>query len=172
MFLPNGDLVYRASESGKNYIYTRHQDGSGRKQLLDEAILDLTAVSPDGRWIVVLQKDETDKDHPYRTLAYPNGEGKPVTLCNLCYLAWSMDGKYLAVQFHPSPQSPETYLLPVSAERGLPDLPLEGLSDPEDSKKVNRVTILPKGVDSVLGPGRYSYTIMNIRRNIYRIPIS
>jgi eukaryotic-like serine/threonine-protein kinase len=172
MFLPNGNLVYRVSEGGKNYIYTRQREGSGRKKLLDEAILDLTAVSPDGRWIAVLQKDDTDKDHPYRTLAYPTGGGKPVTLCALCYLGWSADGKYLAVQFQPPPHSVETYLLPVSAERGLPDLPPGGLSGPEDSRKMNRVTVLPKSVDSVLGPEKYSYTITNIRRNIYRIPTS
>jgi eukaryotic-like serine/threonine-protein kinase len=171
IFLPNGDLVYRAGEGGKNYIYTRQRDGSGRKKLLEEAILDLTAVSPDGRWIAVLEKDDTDKDHPYRTLAYPNGGGKPVTLCALCFLRWSVDGKYLIVQFRPAPHSVETYSWPVSAERGLPDLPPEGLSGPEDSRKTNRVTVLPKGVDSVLGE-KYSYTITNVRRNIYRIPIS
>ncbi len=172
MFLPNGDLVYRGSEGGKNYIYTRQRSGSGKKKLIEEAILDLTAVSPDGRWIAVLQKDDRDKDHPYRTLAYPTGGGKPVILCALCYLRWSVDGKYLAVQFHPTPHSVETYLLPVSAERGVPDLPPEGLSGPEDSRKTNRVTVLPKGVDTALGPEKYSYTITNVRRNIYRIPIS
>jgi eukaryotic-like serine/threonine-protein kinase len=172
VFLPNGDLVYRASEGGKNYIYTRHRDGSGRKKLIEEAILDLTAVSPDGRWIAVLQKDDTNRDHPYRTLAYPAGGGKPVILCALCYLHWSVDGKYLAVQFLPMPHSVETYLLPVRSGRQLPDLPPEGLSGPEDSSKANRVTVLPKGVDSVLGPEKYSYTETNIRRNIYRIPIS
>jgi len=172
MFLRNGELVYRASEHGKNYIYTRQGDGSGRKKLLEEAILDLTAVSPDGRWIAVLEKDDTDKDHPYRTLAYPTGGGKPVTLCALCFLWWSIDGKYLAVQFHPPLHSLETYLLPVSAERGLPDLPPGGLSGPEDATKANRVTVLPKGADSAFGPEKYSYTITNVRRNIYRIPIS
>jgi serine/threonine protein kinase/Tol biopolymer transport system component len=123
IFLPNGSLVYRASEGGKNYIYTRQLDGADRKKLLEQAILDLTAVSPDGRWIAVLEKDDTDKDHPYRTLAYPTGGGKPVTLCALCYLHWSLDGKYMAFQFPPPPHSEETFLLPVSAERGLPDLP-------------------------------------------------
>jgi eukaryotic-like serine/threonine-protein kinase len=173
MFLPNGDLVYRASEGGRNYIYTRQMGGAGRKRLLEQAILDLDAVSPDGRWIAVLEKDDTDKDHPYRTLAYPIGGGKPVTLCALCYLNWSVDGKYLAVQFHPAPHSEETFLLPVSAEHGLlPDLPPEGLTTPEDSRKAHRVSVLTKGVDSEFGPEKYSYTITNIRRNIYRIPIS
>jgi eukaryotic-like serine/threonine-protein kinase len=171
MFLPNGDLVYRASEGGKNYIYTRLLNGAGRKKLLEQPILDLTAVSPDGRWIAVLEKDDTDKDHPYRTLAYPTRGGKPVTLCAMCYLTWSLDGKYLAIQFHPAPHSEETFLLPASVERGLPDLPPEGLGGPEDSRNAHRVTVVPKGLDSEFGPEKYSYTITNVRRNIYRIPI-
>jgi serine/threonine protein kinase/Tol biopolymer transport system component len=173
MFLPNGDLVYRASEGGKNYIYTRHPDGTGRKKLLEQAILDLTAVSPDGRWLAVLQKNDADKDHPYRTLAYPNGGGKPVTLCALCLVNWTVDGKYLAIQLRlPRNQQSPTYLLPVGGKSGLPELPPEGLSGPEDSKKSNRGMMLPGEVDSVLEPEKYSYTITNIRRNIYRIPIS
>lgn len=172
MFLPNGNLVYRASEGGKNYIYTRQPAGSGRKKLLEEAILDLTAVSPDGRWIVVFQKDDADKDHPYRTVAYPNGPGKPVMMCAACLVNWSLDGKYLFLQLGLPPNSlSQTYFLPVSGERGLPELPPDGLSGPEDLKKSNARMVLPR-VDSALGPEKYSYTITNIRRNIYRIPTS
>ena len=172
VFAPNGDLIYRASEGGKNFVYTRHQDGSGRKKLLEEGILVLFAVSPDGRWIWFLQKQDTDKDHPYRTVAYPLGAGSPVVICRVaCSVDWSVDGKYLALQFRPKDHY-ETYLLTVSGERGLPDLPLEGLSGPEDLKKSNRATVLPRGVDSVLDSEKYSYTITNVRRNIYRIPIN
>ena len=173
MFLPNEDLVYRAGEGGKNYIYTRHRDGSGRKKLLDETILDLSAVSPDGRWIAVLQTDDANKDHPYRTMAYPNGGGKPVMLCAFCIVWWSVDGKYLTFRFQPLPNSTvQTYLLPVSGEHGLPVLPPEGLGGPEDLNKSGRVIAVPSEVDSVLGPNDYSYTMTNIRRNIYKIPIS
>jgi eukaryotic-like serine/threonine-protein kinase len=172
MFLPNGNLVYRASEHGKNYIYTRQPDGSGRRKLLQGAILDLTAVSPDGRWIVVLQKDDADKDHPYRTLAYPNGvAGNPVTLCAMCLVSWSVGGRYLVMQLGLPPETSQTYLLPVSGGRGLPELPPDGLSSPEDLRRLHG-EMLPRKVDSLLGPEKYSYTITSVRRNIYRIPIS
>jgi eukaryotic-like serine/threonine-protein kinase len=174
MFLPHGNLIYRASEGGKNYIYTRQQDGSGREKLLGEAIIDLLAVSTDGRWIMVFQKDDKDKDHPYRTVAYPNGGGTPVVVCPSCFAWWSVDGKYMFFQFGAAPahdSHSQTYLLPVSGERGLPEFPPDGLGGPEDLKKSSRVIVLPRGVDSVLGPDNYSYTVTNIRRNIYRIPI-
>ena len=69
-----------AIEGGRNYIYTRQQDGSSRKKLLEKETLDLNSVSPDGRWIMVHQKDDTDKDHPDRKLAYPNDGGRPVVV--------------------------------------------------------------------------------------------
>jgi WD40-like Beta Propeller Repeat len=175
MFLPNGNLVYRASEGGKNYIYTRQQDGSGRKKLLEEVIIDLLTVSPDGRWIMVFQKDDKDKNKPYRTMAYPNGEGRPVVVCPSCFASWSVDGKYLFLQFGPiSGPKPDlqAYLLPLSGERRLPEFPPDGLNGPEDLKKSSRVIVLPRGAESVLGPEKYSYSIRSIRRNIYRIPIS
>ena len=59
----------------------------------------------------------------------------------------------------------------MSGERGLPQLPPEGLSGPEDLRKSNGVMVPPR-VDSALGLEKYSYTVTNIRRNIYRIPIS
>jgi hypothetical protein len=45
------------------------------------------------------------------------------------------------------------------------------LGGPEDLKTSSKGMVLPREVDSVLGPENYSYTITNIRRNIYRIPI-
>jgi serine/threonine protein kinase/Tol biopolymer transport system component len=175
MFLPNGNLIYRASEGGRNYVYTRQQDGTGREKWLEKEIMDLQSVSPDGRWIIVFQKDDTDKEHPYRTVAYPNGGGKPEVVCATCNLWWSVDGKYEFLQFAPTlgpdPYS-KNYLLPVIGKRGLPELPPDGLSGPEDLKQSTMITVLPRGVDSVLGPEKYSYTITNTRRNIYRIPIS
>ena len=172
-FLPNGDLIYRASEGGKNYIYTRRQDGVGRKKLLEEPILDLGAVSPDGRWVMVWQKEDKDKDHPYRMRAYPNGGGTPVVVCrSLCQGSWSVDGKYLylSLQFGPMDNG-QTYLFPVRSEVGLPKLPPEGLGKPEDLKEASTSTVLPQFADSMLGPEKYSYTRATVRRNIYRIPI-
>jgi len=93
-------------------------------------------------------------------------------MCAACVVSWSVDGKYLILQFGLPPDSlSETYLLLVSGERGLPELPPEGLSGPQDLRKSNG-TIVPPRVDSALGPEKYSYTVTNTRRNIYRIPIS
>ena len=51
-FLPNGDLVFRAIEGGSNFLYRMKTDGTGRRKISSERIVDITSVSPDGRWVV------------------------------------------------------------------------------------------------------------------------
>ncbi len=170
-FLPDGDLIYRATESGKNYVYTRKQDGSGRHKLRDEPILELPAVSPDGRWISLSQRNDKDKDHPYQVVAYPIGGGNPVLICStLCIAGWNIDGKYMSLQFGANLDR-RTLLLPTRRETGLPQLPPDGLG-PEELQTVNgKNNFLPVAADSLVGPDKYCYTKTTTRRNIYRVPI-
>jgi serine/threonine protein kinase/Tol biopolymer transport system component len=51
-FLPNGDLLFRAIEGGSSYLYRMKTDGTGRRKITSERILDIASVSPDGRWVV------------------------------------------------------------------------------------------------------------------------
>ena len=73
-------------------------------------ILDLDAVPPNGKWTPTVQNT-------------PFGKALPGCLHHSDTPAF--DGKYLALQFELG--NSQTYLLPVSGERGLPELPQEGL---------------------------------------------
>ena len=173
--LPNGDLVYRDAKNGKNYIYTRKQDGSGRRKLFDEPILELESVSPDGRWTIVTERDDQDKDVPYHEVAYPTAGGRPVAICQaICTVFWSIDGKYLQVQFGANRAAEtfsDTFLMQVRQATGLPDLPPDGLHRSRDLKGVVERIPGSRAVDSVIGPEKYSYTVSATRRNIFRIPV-
>jgi len=79
-FLPDGDLIYRANRGGKNYLYTKKQDGSGERKLVNEPILDVETLSPDGKWVVATRSDNEDEEHPYRVLAYQPGKEHAVVL--------------------------------------------------------------------------------------------
>ena len=170
--LPNGEIIYRSSDDGGNYVYTRKQDGSGRRKMFEEPILDLMAVSPDGRWITFAQKSNDDKDHPYRSVAYPIDGGTPVVICaTLCEEDWTADGTYLMVLLGSrGADDALTGFLPVG-KTGLPELPAGGLRGPDDLKAASKSTLLPRGLDSAMSPQRYSFTRTTVRRNIYRVPI-
>jgi Tol biopolymer transport system component len=168
-FTLGGDLIYRASENGKNYLYRRKLDGSGRQRLMDTDLFSVGTVSPDGRWTMVGLKQDQDQKYPIHVMAYPNGGGSPVVVCRtLCIAGWSVDGKFFQVQIGANREW-ESFLLPIKKETGLPELPKEGL---EESKELKGIVKFPLGgADTVMGPEKYAYTKINVRRNIYRVPL-
>ncbi|HLZ93262.1 MAG TPA: protein kinase [Candidatus Acidoferrum sp.] len=167
-FLSNGDLIYRANRSGKNYLYTKKQDGTGERKLMDQPILDLAALSPDGRWAVVALSNVKDEEHPYQVLAYPTGEGSPVALCRtLCTVDWDKSGTHMTFRF----QDTNTYFIATDNSRGLPKLPAAGVLSAQELQTLNKVKAVSVQVESAMGPDSYSYTRTSIRRNLYRIPI-
>lgn len=169
-FLPDGDLVLRAIEGSQNFLVRTHPDGTGRKKITPDPILDLYSVSPDGRWAVVAVKDN-DPEHTAVVAAYPIDGGPAVRVCDFyCGGNWDVTGKFFYLTFS-SPEGFFTYMLPVNPARGIPDLPASGFRAAEDVKADKRMIVVQQAVDSAWGPNYYSYTRQNTRRNIYRIPL-
>jgi eukaryotic-like serine/threonine-protein kinase len=170
-FLPGGDIVYRSIEKGKNYLFTQKLDGSAKRKMIDQAILEVRDVSPDGRWTTVIQRDDQDHpDQPLSTVLYANSGGVAVSLCRAyCLTQWSQDGKYLEVQMNDADPA-HAYLLPVRKETGLPGLPREGLTVDDFSKQLGQLVRFPIA-ESIFSLNTYSYLRTSTRRNIFRIPI-
>jgi hypothetical protein len=167
-FLPQGDVIFRSIENGRNFLYRMRPDGSGRQKIDPEPIFDFIATSPDGRWAVVQTKGP-DEQHPYSVIAYPVEGGQSVRLCNsLCWGGWNTGGKFFYLMFG---GDQHTYVLPVSASRGLPDLPAKGVVGGADLKTINIVAVIPHHFHSATGLDSYSYTEESTQRNIYRIPL-
>jgi eukaryotic-like serine/threonine-protein kinase len=166
-FFPNGDVVYRGQEGGKNYLYARKPDGSGRRKLSEDPILNLNSISPDGKWANIARRNDRDPEHSALLAAHPIAGGDEVVFCRmLCLANWSLDGKYLYIF-----GGPKSYLFAVKKETGLPELPKEGFGTEDELRKAKGAYELPAEVDSLIGPGNYAYTRTNVRRNIYRVPI-
>ena len=169
-FLPNGDLVFRGSRDGSNYLFTRKQDGSGEKKVLEQPILDFLALSPSGKWAMIGQKESKDEDRPYRLLAYPMGGGTGIPLCrSICTGGWDPSETHLFLSFLEG--GAETYFLPMGNHSELPKLPEQGLNKGEELKGAAGVTIEPHWVESAMASHVYSFTRATNRRNLYRITI-
>jgi eukaryotic-like serine/threonine-protein kinase len=171
-FLPNGEIIYRTNESGKNYVYTQKADGTGKRRVIDDPILELGPVSPDGRWTVVLQRDDNDLEHPYRTAAYPNAGGQARVMCRtLCFARWSEDGKYMEVSLE-TPAGFRATLLPVKRDSVFPDIPKDGFAQGVAAKELEKGITMRDWAESLLSADKYSYTQTKVSRNIFRVPIS
>jgi len=170
-FLPDGDLIYRANRGGKNYLYTKKQDGTNERKIVDEAILDLLTVSPDGKWAIAARSNDKDEEHLTPALAYPIGAGTPVVLCRTpCWTGWDASGTHMFFVFWDGKDT-NTYFLPTENGRGVPKLPAGGVLSGQELRALGKVKVVPIQAESVMTPDLYSYTRTSIRRNLYRIPI-
>ena len=167
-FLPNGDLIFRAIEGGSSFLYRMKTDGTGRRKITSERILDIASVSPDGRWVVA-GSPNSDEEHPASMKAFRVDGGASVPLCaDYCVLSWDTAGRYAYLSFLPYGTS--SYSLPVMHDLGLPKLPPGGARRQDFINAKTNITI-PQSVQSAVSPFFYAYTREATRRNLYRIQL-
>ena len=124
-FLPNGDLIFRAIEGGSSFLYRMKTDGTDRRKITSERILDIASVSPDGRWVVA-GAPNSDEEHPASMKAFPVDGGASVPLClDYCVVNWDTSGRYAYFSFMPEGSS--SFSVAVMHDR-LPKLPAGGAS--------------------------------------------
>jgi serine/threonine protein kinase len=167
-FLTDGDIIFRAIEGGSNFLYRMKADGTGRSKITSEPILDVSAVSPDDRWVVALSTG-SDEEHTVGRTAFAMDGSAVVPLCLLyCEFNWDNSGKFVYIDVLPNGGS--SYLLPVAHDTGLPKLPPAGISGIPDLTNAKGPPI-PFFVQSAVSSSVYAYTRQNTRRNLYRIPL-
>jgi hypothetical protein len=165
-FLPDGDLVFRATEGGLNFLYRMKADGTGRHKIIPDPILAIFAVSRDGRWVVAVSSNP-DEEHPASVKAYAvDGSASTPFSVVECHLNWDVTGKFVYLLF--PALSKGSYVLPVTQDVGLPKIPLAGFATKDDLANAKAI---PWYVESALSPSVYAYTRESTRRNLYRIPL-
>ncbi len=166
-FLPDGDLIFRAVEGGSNFIYRMKPDGSARTKLIPERVLDLSTVSPDGRWVTA-GVPVSDQEHTAATKAFRVGGNEEMLVCaGYCSADWDTSGKFLFISF----LAEKTYALSLTEFSGFPKLPSGGLSRSEDFPDPKTAIAIPNFVESAISSSVYAYTRRNTRRNLYRIQL-
>lgn len=167
-FLPDGDLVFRAIEGGSNYLYRMKTDGTDRRKITSERILDCLNVSPDGRWVFAAAPGP-DEEHNTVTRAFALDGSTSADLCiGYCDLALDRSGKTVFLMFHGLHSG--SYLVPLMHDSGLPKIPTGGIKRIEDIPST-RKAVIPEYVQSAFDPVTYAYVRENPRRNLYRIPL-
>jgi eukaryotic-like serine/threonine-protein kinase len=167
-FLPNGDLLFRAIEGGSSFLYRMKTDGTDRRKITSERILDIAAVSPDGRWVIA-GSPNSDEEYPASMKAFPVDGGASVPVCvDYCVLSWDTAGRYAYISF--LPYGSGSHALPVMHDVGLPKLPAGGARR-EDFINAKTDIAIPRSVQSAVSPSVYAYTRETTRRNLYRIQL-
>jgi DNA-binding winged helix-turn-helix (wHTH) protein/Tol biopolymer transport system component len=174
IFASNGDLFFRGSQDGSNYLYRMKLGGAPAEKVTQDAIIEPQSVSPDGTWIVA-QVAAPGTEALRAVVAYPIRGGPPLPICRtLCFVSWTMDGKFIYIHLPGTSQGNDfgkTLIVAVRPANPFPPLPSAGLSSEAD------LATLPglKMVEDVVFPGPnvslYAFTRQSVHRNLYRIPI-
>ena len=172
-FMPHfgsGDNVYFCSREGRqSFIYRVKEDGTARRKVLPDPILELTAVSPDGRWLVVWTSIHGAEPATAQMIYGTAGE-RPVRLCDSCFAGWTPDRKSLWAYFDDMAgmSDPHTFLIPLPPGSSLPAIPTGGL---QSSKVPRGARVLAHWAVPGPVPGVYTFTKTSTRRNLYRVPL-
>ena len=142
-------------------------DGTSRRKITSERILDVNSVSPDGRWVVA-STTSSDEDNPASIRAFAVDGSAVVPLCGRwCLFRWDTTGKS-AYLFFPG-LSKDSYSIPVIHDLGLPKIPPAGFAGIKDIPNEKTNSAIPWFVESAVSRSVYAYSRVNTRRNLYRI---
>jgi len=172
-----GEVVFSSFEK-TNFIYRINEDGSGLEKLISTPMLLPFAVSPDGRWVTVM-----DPKAWGALMVYPAGSDPPVRVCDGCSppqgtdpmpgpLTWTPDGRFVYVEFADESQVGPTYALPLAPGQMLPEIPAGGFPSKEAVAAVPGARLVSaERVYPGPNPSLYAFTKLTAQRNIYRVPI-
>jgi Tol biopolymer transport system component len=164
-----GEIFFRGTDGIDGFVYRVRPDGTGMRRALEQPILTLYTVSPDGRWIVGwsrLPGNESPSNY-----AFSVGGGPPVHLSDWINLHWSAGGGSLSISELPFAEG-RSYIVPLPPGESLPPVPAAGFTSEEEVARLpgaRRADIL----DVVPGqsPDVYAFIRINTQRNLYRIPV-
>ena len=154
------------------FVYRVRPDGTGLQQALDQPILAMVSLSPDGRWLVVWALLGGNGAPAFQ--AFPLNGGPPVILGTALAFQWSSDGAYVSITSASDSPIPDgrSYLVPLPRGQALPRIPPGGFNSEEEIAKlpgahrIEAVRVVPAA-----SPDTYAFYRGAIQRNLYRIPI-
>jgi serine/threonine protein kinase len=169
VFGPPGEIVFRANDGNRTWIYRVREDGRDVRKAIDQPA-EPAGVSLDGRSLV----------------AWPYGGGAtvysldgtaPVRVWGRdARLRWSSDGRVLFLSVSTTAgtlySTGRTYVIPLAPGRLLPDIPSSGFTTEAELAALPGVQIIA-AADVAPGPtsSTYAFSREATQRNLYRIPI-
>jgi hypothetical protein len=152
-----------------------HQDGSDRRKITVNPVVQMQTISPDGQWVVA-QVAYPNEDPPRGIAAIPVSGGGWVRLCqSVCSVRWSLDGKAIFLSLPGASRSAGlnwgTIVVSLPAGKMFPKLPPLGIGSESEA------TALPNAykVYGFAMPGidehTYAFWRASVHRNLFRIPL-
>jgi eukaryotic-like serine/threonine-protein kinase len=167
-FGPSGEIFFRNSGS----VYRVHPDGTGMRKALQQNILTMADVSPDGRWISAWGGIPATGHVAEQAIPLDGGPSVPISGHGRG-VNWSPDGRFVSfpgglIGFIPQGRS---YIIPWPPG-GAPPIPAGGFHSEQEVARLPGVhRIEEMGVVAGPSPDIYAFYRGTTQRNLYRVPI-
>ncbi|HTC36595.1 MAG TPA: protein kinase [Bryobacteraceae bacterium] len=173
-FGPHNEIVFRLTDGQANYVGVMARDGTGRRKMLPDSIIDFFNVSPDRRFVSA--SAAVPNVTPPPTLILPLDGGPAIRICaGLCQPSWSLDGRYLYLQVADKSDlalNVSTVAIPIPKGETLPRLPPAAVQDSVQWAKVPGVkTIEHINIAPSPNPSVFAYIKPSMHANLFRIPL-
>jgi serine/threonine protein kinase len=173
-FGPPGELVFHSIEGNSSFAYRVREDGTGKQKLTNSEVTQLDGVSPDGQFVIGtgIVGQET-----VGTKAFPTSGGPPRPIMDgICFVRWQPDGKFLYLSvangMNNALATGHTYVVPLTSDKLLPNLPPEGFPSEADIATLPGTRVLDiADVGPGSSPETYVFSHQTAQRNLYRIPL-
>jgi DNA-binding winged helix-turn-helix (wHTH) protein/Tol biopolymer transport system component len=165
-FGPGDEIFFHAADG---FVYRIGTDGSGLRKALENPILLLADVSPDGRWLAGWSRLADGKTAFH---AFPLAGGPPVRVGDRAYWQWSPSANSVSIAQIPGAEG-QSYIVPLALGQALPAIPAGGFRSEADvarlrgARKTDALMAVPGPTPDV-----YAFYRSTKQRNLYRIPIS
>jgi hypothetical protein len=168
MFGSSGEIFFRRIEGSSGFVYRVRPDGTGLRKALEQPVLALSGVSPDGRWLEVWSPPPGNG--PAAVQVFPLGGGNPVLIGGNTWLQWSPGGDSLWISGGAVPDG-RTYIIPLRQGEALPHIPAGGFRSEQEVAGLPGARILDAGGTPGPSADVYAFYRGTTQRNLYRIAI-
>jgi Tol biopolymer transport system component len=170
-FGSSGRIVFRSSEGHVNFVNVIATDGQTKARVTNMPVVDLRAVSPDGRFAIVIN---AVGDKEPRTMALRLDGGPASVMCHeSCRVAWSTDAKRLYLWTGNYVGKRPLLIVPLPEGQTLPVFPSDGRAGIDLWRTLPGATTSEE--DSIVpsaDPAMYVFTRSAELRNLFRIPLT
>jgi len=152
-----------------NFVCRVYPDGSGLRKAVEEPILILKRVSPDGQWIVGWAPLAGEPGATFR--AFSLGGLPSVSIVNNIDWSWSPSGDRFSISGGPI-ATDRSYIVPLQPSRAIPPVPEGGFVSEHDvaalpgARRIDALSVVPGPTPDV-----YAFYRGTTQRNLYRIPV-
>ena len=173
VFGDRGEVYFRGPGGSQWFVFALNPDTAVVRKLVAEPSVDAPIVSPDRKWVVVTVPFN-GRDTTSQVRAFPTSGGKPLIVCQRCFVKWTRDQKVLFVAFRAANAMSlgETFVIPIPPRQTFPNLPESGLTLENAHTCCGARVIRGTGVFPGIRASQYAYVNPIVHRNLYRLSLS